>query len=115
MSKSYNIAVIPGDGTGPEVVREGIKVLNAAAARFGFALNLTNFDFGGERYKAHRRDPAGFRRWRNCASSIRFPGRDGHSRVKPAFSKGHFAEGPFELDQYINLRRSSCILLSNVR
>ena len=39
MSKSYNIAVIPGDGTGPEVVREGKKVLSAAAAKFGFKLN----------------------------------------------------------------------------
>ena len=50
MSKSYNIAVIPGDGTGPEVVREGRKVLNAAASKFGFKLNYEEFDFGGERY-----------------------------------------------------------------
>ena len=35
-SKTYKIAVIPGDGTGPEVVTEGIKVLNAAASKFGF-------------------------------------------------------------------------------
>ena len=39
MSKSYNIAVLPGDGTGPEVVIEGKKVLSAAAAKFGFTLN----------------------------------------------------------------------------
>jgi len=37
MSKTYNIAVIGGDGTGPEVVREGVKVLHAAAAKFGFS------------------------------------------------------------------------------
>jgi isocitrate/isopropylmalate dehydrogenase len=36
--KSYNIAVIPGDGTGPEVVREGIKAMDTAAAKFGFRL-----------------------------------------------------------------------------
>ena len=48
--KSYNIAVIPGDGTGPEVVAEGIKVLNAASEKFGFKLDYTHFDFGGERY-----------------------------------------------------------------
>jgi 3-isopropylmalate dehydrogenase len=48
--KSYNIAVIPGDGTGPEVVNEGIKVMNAAAAKFGFTLNYQYFDFGGDRY-----------------------------------------------------------------
>lgn len=48
--KSYNIAVIPGDGTGPEVIAEGIKVLNAASTRFGFKLKLNYFDFGGDRY-----------------------------------------------------------------
>lgn len=48
MSKSYNIAVIPGDGTGPEVVREGKKVLSAVASKFGFKLNYEEFDFGGE-------------------------------------------------------------------
>jgi 3-isopropylmalate dehydrogenase len=50
MSKTYNIAVIPGDGTGPEVVREGQKVLSAAASKFGFKINYEEFDFGGERY-----------------------------------------------------------------
>jgi 3-isopropylmalate dehydrogenase len=48
--KSYNIAVVPGDGTGPEVVAEGMKVLDAVSKRFDFKLNYTNFDFGGERY-----------------------------------------------------------------
>ncbi|MDP2158470.1 MAG: isocitrate/isopropylmalate family dehydrogenase, partial [Nitrospirota bacterium] len=38
MAKTYNIALIPGDGTGPEVVREGVKVLNAAAVKAGFKL-----------------------------------------------------------------------------
>ena len=50
MSKSYNIAVIGGDGTGPEVVREGKKVLSAVASKFGFKINYEEFDFGGERY-----------------------------------------------------------------
>jgi 3-isopropylmalate dehydrogenase len=50
MSKSYNIAVLPGDGTGPEVVREGKKVLSVAAQKYGFKLNYEEFDFGGERY-----------------------------------------------------------------
>ena len=48
--KSYDIAVIGGDGTGPEVVRESIKVLDAAGAKFGFKLNYTDFDFGGDRF-----------------------------------------------------------------
>ncbi|MBU2266327.1 MAG: 3-isopropylmalate dehydrogenase, partial [Candidatus Omnitrophica bacterium] len=48
--KSYKIAVIPGDGTGPEVVREGLKVLEAAAAKYNFSCETVNYDFGGERY-----------------------------------------------------------------
>ncbi len=44
---SYNIAVIPGDGIGPEVVGETIRVLNAAAKKFGFALNYTEYLAGG--------------------------------------------------------------------
>ena len=50
MSKKYNIAVIPGDGTGPEGIAEGIKVLNAVSDRAGFKLDLNYYDFGGERY-----------------------------------------------------------------
>ena len=46
----YRIAVIPGDGTGPEVVAEGLKVLEAASAKFGFKYETTKYDFGGERY-----------------------------------------------------------------
>ncbi len=44
---SYNIAVIPGDGIGPEVVRETIRVLNAASKKFGFELNYTEYLAGG--------------------------------------------------------------------
>ena len=50
MSKNYNIALIGGDGTGPEVAREGVKVLQAAAAKFGFKLQFESYDFGAERY-----------------------------------------------------------------
>ncbi len=47
---TYRIAVIPGDGTGPEVTVETVKVLKAAAGKFKFKVDLTEFDFGGERY-----------------------------------------------------------------
>jgi 3-isopropylmalate dehydrogenase len=47
---AHRIAVIPGDGTGPEVVSEALKVLDIAAGGFGFELALTHFDIGGERY-----------------------------------------------------------------
>ena len=49
--KSYKIAVIGGDGTGPEVTAEAVKVIERGSSKFGFKLDLTPFDFGGERYK----------------------------------------------------------------
>ena len=48
--KNYDIAVIGGDGTGPEVVQESVKVLDAAARKFGLKLNYTKYDIGGERF-----------------------------------------------------------------
>ena len=50
MGKTHKIAVMGGDGTGPEVVAEGLKVLQTAAKKFNFALTLTDFDYGGDRY-----------------------------------------------------------------
>ena len=51
MSQTYRIAILPGDGTGPEVIVEAEKALDAAAGRFGFKLDKTSYDLGGERYK----------------------------------------------------------------
>ena len=48
--KSYHVAVIGGDGTGPEVTREALKVCEAAGRKFGFTLNWHHYDFGGDRY-----------------------------------------------------------------
>ena len=48
--KTYKIAVMPGDGTGPEVVNEGKKVLEAVGKKYGLKYEFTEFDFGGERY-----------------------------------------------------------------
>ena len=50
MTKTYKIAVIPGDGTGPEVVQEGIKVLNAVATKCGFNLEFIKCSLGGDHY-----------------------------------------------------------------
>lgn len=54
MKKPYNIAVIPGDGTGPEVVAEGIKVLEAISRQFDLDFQFKTFDLGGERYLKER-------------------------------------------------------------
>lgn len=49
---SYRIATIPGDGVGIEVTAEAVKVLGAAAERFGLAIDFTEYDLGGARYLA---------------------------------------------------------------
>ncbi len=103
--KSYNIAVIGGDGTGPEVVREAVKVLDAAAPKFHVKLNYTHYDFGGDRYLRTGEvlpDSA-------TAELRKFPaillGAIGHPEVKPGIlEKGILLRMRFEMEQYINLR-----------
>ena len=51
MTRTHTIAVLPGDGIGKETVPESLKVLDAAARRFGFDLNLTHYDWSCETYK----------------------------------------------------------------
>src|SRR5499426_3320927 len=103
--KSYNIAVIGGDGTGPEVVREAVKVLDAAATKFNLKLNYTNYDIGGDRYiKTGEVLPDSV-----LAELRKFPaillGAIGHPDVKPGIlEKGILLRTRFELEQYINLR-----------
>lgn len=46
MSRTINLAVIPGDGIGTEVVGEGLKVLDAVAAKYGVTFNKTHYDLG---------------------------------------------------------------------
>ena len=105
MKKSYNIAVIPGDGTGPEVVAEGIKVLNVASAKFGFTLNYTNYDFGGERYKKTGETLPDSAIEELKKFDAIFLGAIGHPDVKPGIlEKGILLNLRFALDQYINLR-----------
>jgi 3-isopropylmalate dehydrogenase len=103
--KSYNIAVIGGDGTGPEVVREAVKVLDVAAKKFNLKLNYTPYDIGGERYlKTGEVLPD------SVVTELRkFPaillGAIGHPDVKPGvLEKGILLRTRFELEQYINLR-----------
>jgi 3-isopropylmalate dehydrogenase len=103
--KRYKIAVIGGDGTGPEVVREGLKVLNAASAKFGFKLDLTPYDLGGERYiRTGEAMPDSvldeFRKF-----DAIYLGAIGHPDVKPGVLEvGILLKTRFTLDQYINLR-----------
>jgi 3-isopropylmalate dehydrogenase len=103
--KTHSIAVLGGDGTGPEVVREGIKVAEVAAKKFGFKLDWHHYDFGGERYlKTGEVLPDSavneFRKFKTI-----FLGAVGHPKVKPGIiEKGLLLRLRFELEQYINLR-----------
>jgi 3-isopropylmalate dehydrogenase len=105
MSISYSIAVIPGDGTGPEVIREGKKVLKAAAALNGFSLDFVEFDLGGERFlRTGDILPDSVLQDLRRADAI-YLGAIGHPDVKPGIlEKGILLRARFELDQYVNLR-----------
>lgn len=107
------IAVIGGDGTGPEVVAEGLKVLEAVSRKVGFAYETVEYNLGGERYLAAGGDP-------NAPSipvvrpeeieELRgldaiYLGAVGHPDVAPGIlEKGLLLKLRFELDQYVNLR-----------
>ena len=87
--KHYDIAVIGGDGTGPEVVREAVKVLDAAARKFGFKLNYVPLRFRRRPLPAHRRGAARQRRRR----AAQVPG-DSPRRHRPSRREaGHPREG----------------------
>ena len=105
MDRTYNIAVIPGDGTGPEVVMEARKVLSAAAVKSGFRINYEEFDFGGDRYlRTGEVLPDSAPEQLKKFDSILL-GAIGHPDVRPGIlEKGILLRLRFELDQYINLR-----------
>jgi 3-isopropylmalate dehydrogenase len=102
---TYKIAVIGGDGTGPEVAAEAVKVLKVAADKFGFKVELTDFDFGGERYmKTGETLPDSAVDELRKFDSILL-GAIGHPDVAPGIlEKGILLKARFEMDQYINLR-----------
>jgi 3-isopropylmalate dehydrogenase len=101
----YKIAVIPGDGTGPEVIAQGLKVLEAVAEKEKFTYRITYYDFGGERYlKTGELLPdSGIDELKKMHAI--YLGAIGHPDVKPGIlEKGILLRLRFELDQYINLR-----------
>ncbi len=103
--KTYRIGVIGGDGTGPEVIREGQKVVGAASKKFDFGIEWVDYDLGGERYKR-----TGEILPDSVIAELRkldaiYLGAIGHPDVKPGIlEKGLLLRLRFELDQYINLR-----------
>ena len=101
----YNIAVMPGDGTGPEVVAEGLKVLETVAQKFGLELDLEYFAAGGERYLKNGEILSDDEIERLKEKDAIYLGAIGHPQVKPGIlEKGILLKLRFALDQYINLR-----------
>ena len=105
MSKPYRIAVIPGDGTGPEVVKEGIKALEAVSRRYGVDFQFREFGLGGEQYlKDGTLLPDTVLDELKAMDAI-FLGAIGHPDVKPGILEREvLLKLRFELDLYINLR-----------
>jgi len=101
----YKIAVIPGDGTGPEVINEGLKVFEAVSKIVHFKYEAMHYDFGGERYKRTGETlPDSSLKELKGAHAI-YLGAIGHPEVKPGIlEKGILLKIRFGLDQYINLR-----------
>ncbi|ACL02943.1 3-isopropylmalate dehydrogenase [Desulfatibacillum aliphaticivorans] len=105
MSKTHKIAIVGGDGTGPEVVAEGVKVLKAAGERGNISYEFVEFPLGGENYMK-----TGDLLTQETLDSLKtmdaiYLGAIGHPDVKPGIlEKGILLDLRFSLDQYINLR-----------
>jgi 3-isopropylmalate dehydrogenase len=103
--KTYKIAVMPGDGTGTEVTKEAVKVMDAAAKKNGFSVEKKWFDFGAERYlKTGETLPdSAIEEFKKYQAILL--GAIGHPDVKPGIlEQGILLKARFALDQYINLR-----------
>ena len=101
----YKIGLIPGDGIGPEITREAMKVVGAAAEKTNFKYETVEYDFGGDRYleTGEILPDSALNEFRQMDAI--FLGAIGHPDVKPGIlEKGILLRTRFELDLYINLR-----------
>jgi len=101
----YNIALIPGDGIGPEIIREGKKIIEAASSKYGLEINWNEFPFGAEHYlRTGELLPDSALREIQDMDAI-YLGAVGDPRVKPGIlEKEILLKTRFYFDQYINLR-----------
>jgi len=101
----YKIGVIPGDGVGPECIREGLKVLKEALKKTGVKCEFINYDFSGERYiRTGEILPDSAIEEFKKLNAI-YLGAVGHPDVKPGIlEKELLLKIRFELDEFINLR-----------
>ena len=105
MTKQYNIAVIPGDGTGPEVVAEGLKVLETVGRQEGITFDFKNYAIGGDHYLATGEILSDATIDALAQHDAMYLGAIGHPDVKPGIlEKGILLKLRFHFDQYVNLR-----------
>ena len=105
MTKRYRIAVISGDGIGPEVVREGLRVLDRAASLEGFGVELTHYPFGAEHYLRTKEvfPDSAFAEIRGHDAILL--GAIGDPRIEVGLLEfGIIAKLRFDLDLFVNLR-----------
>ena len=101
----YDIAVIAGDGTGPEIIGEGVKVVEAVSSKYDFQISFDRYDLGGAHYQetGETLSDEVFESIKDCHAI--YLGAVGHPEVQPGvLEKGILLRLRFELDQYINLR-----------
>lgn len=101
----YNLALIPGDGIGPEIIREGKKVIEAASKIYGIEINWIEYPFGAEHYlKTGELLPDSALKEIQDLDAIYF-GAIGDPRIKPGILENEILlKIRFYFDQYINLR-----------
>jgi 3-isopropylmalate dehydrogenase len=105
MGKTYRIAAVPGDGTGPEVLAEGLKVLNAVADKEHLHLEVETFTLGGDHYLKTGETLTDEVKDALGSFDAIYLGAIGHPDVKPGIlEKNILLNLRFHFDQYINLR-----------
>ena len=105
MTDTLKLAVIPGDGTGPEVTNEALKVLEAVAPLENVRYERTDFDYGGDRYLATGEIITEAQIDELGQFDAIYLGAIGHPGVTPGLlEKGLLLTIRFQLDQYINFR-----------
>ncbi len=103
--KTYDIAVMPGDGIGPEVTAEAQKIVDKTAEKFGFAIKWSSLPYGAEYYLKNKiaLPESAFRELEDFNAMLL--GAVGDPRVKPGpLEQGILLALRFHFDQYVNLR-----------
>jgi tartrate dehydrogenase len=102
---SYDIAVIPGDGVGEEIAREAVKILNAAAEKYGFGIKTTYFEWGCDYYLKHgKMNPENMLDTLKDFDAIFLGCIGDENKVPDHVSLTLLLEIRYGFDQYVNIR-----------